>query len=77
MTVNEAIKRAKQDPEGSRIIYMIDQLAKVTAHSPCLIFAIGDETFYYGFDGVDFRKGKHNAKRSRYLIETDQCLVIK
>lgn len=45
--------------------------------SPCLLFSIGNESFYYGFDGVKLQMGKHSEKRSDYLIRTNQTLKIK
>ena len=45
--------------------------------TPCLIFSVDPgQTFYYGFDGVDLHQGKHTAKRSQYLIENEQTLII-
>ena len=43
----------------------------------CLIFAIGDETFYFGFDGLREVHGKHNPNRSAWLLNHDKCLIIK
>lgn len=43
----------------------------------CLLFSPNlEEVFYYGFDGVDVCKGKHSAKRAKYLLESGQVDLI-
>lgn len=44
--------------------------------SPCMVFAINDETFYYGFDGVDVLKGKHTPYRATVLINRGDAFII-
>ena len=46
--------------------------------TPCLLFSIGNESFYIGYTVTDgWKKGKHSAKRAQYLINTQQTLVIE
>lgn len=45
--------------------------------SPCYQFAIGDEVFYFGFDGVDLHKGKHTARRSAQLINRGEVWRVR
>lgn len=44
--------------------------------SGCLIFAIGDEAFTYGFHDNGVVKVKHNPYRSTQLIKSGKCLMI-
>ena len=43
----------------------------------CMLFAIGDETFYYGHDGCGIIKGKHSPNRSAWLLDHNKCLIVK
>lgn len=42
----------------------------------CIIFAINDETYYFGFDGVDIHLGKHSKKRSQAILRRGDAFVI-
>jgi hypothetical protein len=42
----------------------------------CMIFAIGDETFYYGYD-CGMMRGKHNPNRAAVLINRGEALIIE
>ena len=45
--------------------------------TPCMIFTVSPgETFYYGFDGCDIAKGKHNPRRAPQLIDRGEVLII-
>lgn len=58
---DERVKRAQQTGEPTST----------------LIFSVEPgETFYYGFDGFDVQTGKHTPKRSVYLFNRDQVLII-
>ena len=79
MTFKQAYKYAY---EHSAIFRKHDERvkhAKRTGEStPVLIFSVEPgETFYYGFDGVDVQTGKHAPKRSVYLINRDEVLIIR
>lgn len=43
----------------------------------CYIFSIGDEAFFYGYDGVEVQKGKYRPGRAQYLINKGETLVIE
>ena len=45
--------------------------------SPCFLFTIGTETFYFGFDGVQVVKGKHTQKRSEQLIMNGETWIVR
>lgn len=45
--------------------------------TPCYLFAIDGIVYYFGFDGVDLHKGKHNAKRSEQLINRGEVWIIR
>lgn len=42
-------------------------------HTPCYLFRIGDEVFYYGFDGVDLIAGRHTPRRAAVLISRGEA----
>ena len=45
--------------------------------SACLIFSVEpNQTFYYGFDGVNIQSGKHRTVRSLYLLNREEVLII-
>lgn len=43
----------------------------------CQLFSIGSESFWYGWDGCEINKGKHNSLTAHRLIKTGQTLVIE
>ena len=43
----------------------------------CLLFAIGDEAFGYGFWDNGIHRIKHNPYVSTHLILQNKCLIIK
>lgn len=45
--------------------------------TPCYLFAIDGEVYYFGFDGVDLHKGKHSAARSAQLINSGEVWIIR
>lgn len=45
--------------------------------SPCYQFSIGDEAFFFGFDGVDLHKGKHTPARAATLIERGETWRVR
>ena len=55
---------------------VMDAMRNKTA-SPCYQFAIGDEAFYFGYDGVDLHAGKHTAKRAAELIRRNETWQIR
>ena len=45
--------------------------------SACLIFTVApNETFYYGFDGVDLQTGKHTRRRAETILNRKEALII-
>lgn len=79
MTFKQAYKYAMENSEKFRNFdAKIKERIKVgdDSNPVAIIFSIGDQAFYYGYDGAVFR-GKHTAKRSTYLINNDQTLVIE
>ena len=77
MTFKEAFKVAMKNNEFKDATRIVDLANAMNQQTPCILFSIGDESFYYGFDGVDIHKGKHSATRAKYLIEKGYTLVIK
>ena len=45
--------------------------------SPCYQFSIGNEAFYFGFDGVDLHNGKHSQRRAAALIARGETWVVR
>ena len=77
MTFKEAYKYAKENSEEfNRIDSQIKADAKQGVQSACLQFQIDGEVFYYGFDGVDWHRGKQTPKRAEYLIRKEETLII-
>lgn len=77
MKAREAIElaRAKSAVAQKHFDRVQDAMAN-GQYTGCYIFAIGSETFYYGFDGIKLHCGKHTQKRSAYLIEHGMAEVI-
>ena len=69
MTFKRALELAeKNDPIVAKWAQQVRYAQKEGLSTSCIIFSIGDEVFYYGFDGVDLHAGKHNARQSRMMI---------
>ena len=78
MKFNEAFEIAMAESADFRgHVDQVREAQESNGRTGCLIFSIGDESFYYGFDGLDIVKGKHSAKRSAYLINRGETLVIR
>ena len=77
MTFKEAFKIAMKNNEFKDATKIIDLANAMNQQTPCILFSIGDESFYYGFDGVDIHKGKHSAARAKQLIEAGHTMVIR
>ena len=77
MTFKEAFNLAMQVPKFAKHVERVNQAKSTGEDTPVILFSIGDESFYYGFDGVDLHKGKHSASRSKYLIGKGYTLVVK
>jgi len=78
MTFSQAYKIAM---ENSRIFrehdFRVKEAEKNGEPSACLIFSVEpDQTFFYGFDGVDMQKGKHTKKRAAELLGQDMAYLI-
>ena len=78
MTFKEAYAYAMEHSENfRRHDAKVKEAEKNGEPSNCMIFSVEpEETFYYGFDGVDLHRGKHNGKRSTYLLENEEALII-
>lgn len=78
MTFRQALEYAVARSE-----IMADAVAKVQAAdgtgkaTNCYIFSIGDEAFFYGYDGTEIYRGKHRPVRAQYLINKGETLVIE
>lgn len=59
--------------------YFRQHADKVARHEEmgCLLFAIGDEAFSYGFTCGGVVKVKHNPTTSCYHIKSGRCLIIR
>lgn len=78
MTFNEAYKIAIAECEFmNHATEVVANAIRNKTESPCYQFAIGNEAFYFGFDGVDLHKGKHTAKRSAELIRRGDTWQIR
>lgn len=77
MKAKEAIELARARSARAQEFYERVQGAIADSGvTGCYIFAIGAETFYYGFDGIDLHCGKHTKKRAAYLIGHGLAEVI-
>jgi len=77
MTFRRAVEYAQFKSERFKKHY--EQTWDAILHggqTPCYIFAIDGETFYYGYDGVDLHCGKHSKKRAAYLIEHGEADIL-
>lgn len=76
MNAKEAFVLACRDPEFLHYAKNVLDCIPLGLQSNCMIYAIGHETFYFGFDGVDLQSGKHSAVRSKELLARNAALVI-
>ena len=60
-----------------RAMARVQECIMLNIPSPCYLFSIGDEVFYFGFNGADVLKGKHTHKRSRQLIDADSVWRVR
>lgn len=77
MKFEEAYVKALGNKEVQRHSYQLVEGWRTGRAIPSLTFSIGAEAFTCGFDGVDIHHVKHTQKRSKYLIESGQTLVIE
>lgn len=78
MTFKQAYKIATERSERFR---QHDRKVKAAMESgnatPCMIFTVdASAVFYYGFDGVDLRAGKHTQRRANTLFDKEEVLII-
>ena len=74
MTVKKALEIATKNDEFRRLMAKV---SVIDGFGRALIFAIDGECFYFGNDGIDMCKGKHTAKRSRWLIEHERVFIVR
>ena len=48
-----------------------------TSTTPCLVFVVDDEYFYYGFDGCEIQKGKYSPEAAARCRENGFGLPIR
>ena len=80
MTFKRALELAeKNDPLIANHAQIVRRAQKDGTPTGCAIFSIGDEVFYYGFDGVDLHAGKHAKRQARMMISDGipRKIVIK
>lgn len=78
MTGKQAIDYARARSARAQKHYESVQAAMAKGeYTGCYIYAIGRETFYYGFDGVDLHCGKHPQNRSALILERGEADVIE
>lgn len=76
MKTKTAVALAMKNPEFAAHAVCVSAAIDQGEASSCMFYAIGDETFYYGFDGVDMQSGKHSASTSRKLLDQGRALII-
>ena len=77
MTFTEAyIMASKESKEFCKIKKEIHKRSEDNGDAICLLFSIGTECFWYGWDGCDIVRGKHSGLVSHRLITSGQTLVI-
>ena len=50
---------------------------EATNTTPCLVFIVDDEYFYYGFDGCEIQKGKYSPKAAARFRDNGFGLPIR
>jgi hypothetical protein len=70
MTFKEAYEFARASSKDFRKDSdMITKGYRRGEHTPCLYWAVNNEMFYYGFDGVDLHQNKYPQKRADYFLK--------
>ena len=77
MKTKTAIALAMKNPEFAAHAIQVANAIEQSKASSCMYYAIGGETFYYGFDGVDMQSGKHSASTARKLLAEERALIIQ
>lgn len=77
MTIKQAIEYAAGKSAKARKHFERVRAAMANGrYTGCYIFAIGKETFYYGFDGVDLHRGRHSQSRAAHILERGEADII-
>lgn len=73
----KAFQIALQTEWFQNAVKHVDDCIDKGERSACYFFAVDGIVYYYGFDGVNLRKGAHNDKRSAYLIAHTEVPIVK
>ena len=78
MTFKEAYKFAMEhSAEFAKHDAEVKSAIATGKSTGCMIFSPAPgESFYYGYDGVDLRRGKHTRKRTEVLMKRNEVLII-